>query len=133
MFDKKRYIASEVWVGNDYLIQPDTAAKRCRCCEKLFYAVEFPMVPEAVDGSMIICIKCLRSAAKAERVKEIFSTWDLEKTCRKCGQTLPVSFFQGYDGRRNTIKDTCSTCVPAKPGAQKEKDDEDDFDFENET
>jgi hypothetical protein len=133
MFSKKVYIASEVWRNNDYLIQPDTAAKKCACCNRLFYAIEFPMVPEAIDGVIPVCGYCLRSRTKKGQVDDILAAWDIERTCRKCGQTLPGGSFRTHNKARNTIENVCLACTPARPAFWKEKDDEDDFDFENET
>lgn len=132
MFNQKSYIASEAWRGNDYLVQPDTGAKRCQCCDKLFYSVEFPAFNEATDGLLLVCLSCFRSKTKKDAVENLILAWGVERACRKCGQVFPAIEFRTYSKAKNAIDNVCQECSPPKPSYWTKKDDEDDFDFENE-
>jgi len=124
MFNKGFYISSEVWVGNDYLIQPDTAAKRCLCCGKLFYAVEFPMIAEVVDGVLPVCIQCFRSRKLADTVSGILNSMAETRICRKCGEEKHITSYLSYRSGTNDFDGRCADCRPAA-NAWWEKDAED--------
>lgn len=123
-FNKKNYIRSGLWMDDDYLVQPETAVKRCRCCGKLFYTADFINIPEIVDGKMPVCIWCYRSRKLSDTVQGIMDGRAEVRMCRKCEMEKPISQFTSYDGRYNKMKDTCQDCTPT-PSHWREDGDED--------
>jgi hypothetical protein len=114
-FNKKKYIESGIYVDNMYLIQPDTAAKRCNCCNELQFAIEYPMVKEAPDGCFCVCITCWRSRLKKEKVELILKEWPVTRVCRKCEQELGATMFRSYSKTKNMIENICVNCSPVRP------------------
>lgn len=123
-FTKGGYIKTAVWDGDDYLVQPDTAVKRCRCCGKLKYSVEFINIPELMDGKLPVCLKCYRSRKYKTAVSDIISRLPQTRECRKCEQERPLSLFSQYNAKYNRLDNVCDNCAPARPSFWLDGDDE---------
>lgn len=115
MFTKSDYLKTDVWVGNDYLVQPETAVKRCSCCGILQYTVEFPNVPELIDGKLPVCITCFKSRKRADMVNGIINRIDETRACKKCGEERRLESFMSYRKKYNDFDGKCSSCRPSSP------------------
>lgn len=115
MFTKDGYLKTEIWLGNEYLVQPETATKRCVCCGVLQYTVEFPNVPELVDGKLPVCITCFRSRKQAGVVSGIIDGIDETRTCKKCREDKPLASFMSYRKKYNDFDRRCDSCRPSSP------------------
>lgn len=115
MFTKDSYLKTEFWVNNDYLVQPETATKRCSCCGVLQYTVEFPNVPELIDGKLPVCITCFRSRKRSGIVDGIVNILDETRICKKCGEEKPLVLFMSYRKKYNDFDGRCDTCRPSSP------------------
>ena len=112
-FDKNGYINSGIWNGNEYLIDPETAVKRCLCCDELHYSSEFPDLPELVDGKFPVCIYCFKARSKKTAVSEIVNGITGTRLCAECGRDLHISYFTGsYKKSVNQFDKKCSECRP---------------------
>lgn len=101
MFDKQQYIESGIYQGDEYLIQPTTAVKKCRCCHELKYSGEYPDWPEYPDGKLSVCRKC----ARIDEGREIVNQAGFTQVCRTCKVKKPLGAFNpfgsGLDYRTN--------------------------------
>lgn len=113
MFNKILYTKSDVWDGDKYLVQPSSAVKACRCCGESFYSVEFPNVPEAIDGKLPVCLKCFRSRKSANIVSGILADMSETRICRKCNSVKHITDYLSYRSRANDFDNRCSDCRPA--------------------
>jgi hypothetical protein len=130
LFDKKKYIKSGEWEGNEYLVQPDTAVKRCSCCQTYRYSVEFCNLPEVVDGKMPICMFCYRSRNLADVAEGILEGISETRVCNKCEKELPLVEFRSYRKKENKMGNTCRSCVPEMPRYWESESDADEEDLE---
>ena len=124
VFSKDIYIKKGLY-ENEYMVNPQSGVKRCRCCDKLFYSVEFINLPEMIDGKMPVCIKCYRSKVLAERADGIMQGLPEVRNCRKCEIDRPISEFRNYSKRTNAMNNICQECSPARPRWWEENENED--------
>lgn len=111
-FDKARYLKSGAWLDDEYLVNPDEGSKRCRCCNTLYYAVEYANSAVFTDGSVPICGYCLNKKNKMyDTAVDMLNELDIYMECDKCGGIKQfASFFKQQDGGNN-VKNICSDCA----------------------
>lgn len=119
-FDKKKYIESNEWLNDLYLVNPRTAAKRCKCCDGLFYTVEFTNCAEFVDNKLPVCGLCLRgNSNEFERAREVIDSLGVVSKCVVCGAERPlVDIYKDVDNT-NTVIMKCKDCRKKKVKSKK--------------
>lgn len=115
--DKQAYIISQAWIQNPFLvIPPNTAAsvsasahKKCQCCKKVKFTVEFPDYEneQLLDGKLPVCTKCFKMANNAGR--RIVELTGIEYMCKVCGVLQTLDRYS-YAKPKNTLKTACVTC-----------------------
>jgi len=109
MLDRVAYIKSDVWDDNEYLVEPVSKVKKCKSCEGLMYAAEFPNFPEAIDGVLPVCMRCFKKYARDNlQLVPVF------RKCSRCGEDKMVGEFR-YEKNHNRINKKCADCVGAFP------------------
>lgn len=113
MYTLKQYKKDNQWKANDYLVNPETGAKRCECCEELKYAAEFVDCDLFVDCSHPICTLCLKSRSNERKQKIGESLADCSKTCVACKRVRRLDQFRP-DGVL-ALNKRCVHCVGSFP------------------
>lgn len=113
-FDKLNYIYQAEWMGNDYLIQPESAAKRCVTCRKVKFTIEFIDYddPKFIDGKIPVCLTCFRSNSPSKRLKveTALRVHGIQKCCLKCAVLRDLTDY-AYNKRNFGLKNNCRHCV----------------------
>ncbi len=105
MFDRMAYIKSNVWNDNEYLLEPVSTVKKCRKCHGLMYSVEFPNLPEAIDGVLDVCMRCFKKYGKHDAGISIHI-----RRCTSCDKEKSICEFR-YTKNHNRINKKCADCV----------------------
>jgi hypothetical protein len=108
-FEINEYTKSNVWLGNDKLVQPD-GTKRCECCNKKWYSIEFPEHNGFVDGKYPVCVVCSKKKAKQERIHNLVEKYGIKTVCKKCGDEKSISHFISRKGDWTVINARCDDC-----------------------
>ena len=109
-FNATKYNKSFIWVNNDYLVNPETAAKRCACCNKLYYSIEYADHPDFDDGKINVCNRCVRQRKAQEKVWAVVEKTGITKQCKKCEKEVNLASFLGRKGDWYDIKTYCEDC-----------------------
>lgn len=105
--DKQAYINNQIWLNNPYLLQPETAVKRCQCCDEDKYSSEFPNYDTFEDGKLPVCITCFRMSD--DKGREIVKLTGICLPCASCGVLQTLDRYS-YTKRGNTLKTACREC-----------------------
>ena len=107
-FNKKRYLAQEIYKQSPYFVQPP-GIKRCECCQKRWYTVEFYELDESErpDAKCPVCHQCWKRLARMG--KDVVDRHGITRTCATCKATKPLTSFPA-NGSKNIIDDRCMDC-----------------------
>jgi hypothetical protein len=107
--DKQTYISNNAWKGNPFLIQPETAVKKCQCCEENKYSSEFPDYDHKLflDGKLPVCITCFRMSDDAGR--NMVKLTGITIACKACGVFQTLDRYS-YSKPTNTLRTACRAC-----------------------
>lgn len=108
MFDLKEYTQSNIWSGNQLLVQLD-GSKRCENCGKFLYSIEFPDCDFFADGKFPVCSTCGRKQDKTEFIS-VVDAHNKAQECTKCKETQSVSQFIARSGEWTKIDNRCASC-----------------------
>lgn len=103
------YTKSNIWKGNEYLVNPFTAVKRCACCKKLYFSIEFCDHDYYDDHKIPVCNKCVRKRGVQDKVKKAL-TETVVIECKSCNKTYSIANFLGRRGDWYDIKRDCENC-----------------------
>lgn len=109
--NKEMYINSSSWRESDLLVNPYTVSKRCACCQKLRFTIDFIDSPGFVDWKIPICLTCFKSNSLYRRSKmvEILEFYGIKKKCSGCKKELCLLEF-GYDKLTFGLRGICKKC-----------------------
>lgn len=105
-----KYNKSFIWVDNDYLVNPETAVKRCACCKKLWYSQEYAEHDAFDDHKVPVCANCARSRKLKKRVNSILDQHPFLKECKKCGVEKKLGEFIAKKGDWYSLDSNCLSC-----------------------
>lgn len=109
-FNATKYNKSFIWKGNDYLVNPETAAKRCACCKKLWYSQEYAESDEFDDHKYPVCNRCSRKKKNAEKITKLIEPLGVTKECKKCGEAQSIHNFVSRSSDWIIINIYCDNC-----------------------
>lgn len=110
MFNIIEYSKSNVWIGNEYLVQHPTGIKRCECCSKKFYSIEFADSVEFTDGKYPVCNLCSRKKKKQTKIHTLIAKYGVSIVCKKCKKEKSVSHFVARRGDWVEVNRNCDDC-----------------------
>lgn len=112
-FTLEQYKKENMWKLNEYLVNPETSAKRCACCDQLKYAAEFVDCDLFVDCSHPVCTDCLKSRSETLKQKIGVLLHGYAKNCLTCERELKLDQFRpsGY----LALNRKCVDCVGSFP------------------
>jgi len=120
---QQTYIKDKLWLDDKYLLKPYkskalktiSATKKCKCCRKTLFSMEFADNKKFPDKKLPVCTGCIykRNNSKAVQLLNKTGKKNFCKTCRK--QKLIGKFKvdkrQYFD---NTLQEFCIECVTNK-------------------
>lgn len=109
-FNILAYIQGQQWMGNEYLINPLTAVKKCQCCNKPKYTSEYIDCLEFTDGKLPTCIACMRSKKYMGKCADILDKHKTKRTCKECGDVCKLSDMS-MNWSRNEVGKKCQNCT----------------------
>lgn len=107
---KQKYIASNIWMDNVYLVNPLTAVKKCQCCNKFKYSSEYIDCYDFTDSKLPVCIPCMRSKENASKCASILDKHGKTRTCKGCEEVCNL-FDMSMNWAINKVGSKCQKCV----------------------
>ena len=110
MFDRSTYIKSGIWRDNKFLVNPNTAVKKCECCKRLWYSIEFCDHDGFADNKYPICNRCSRKKANKEKIDRIVAKYSIMAVCKKCEKEQSISHFISRSSDWIEVNLRCDDC-----------------------
>lgn len=84
--------------------------KRCACCKKLYYSIEYAESDGFDDHKVSVCNNCVRKRKLHDKVWAVIEKTGITKQCKKCKKEVNLASFLGRKGDWYDIKTYCEDC-----------------------